>query len=264
MSSSIVPLSISERQIFRIDDVQQTIKDNLLGAFDVNKIQAAFDILFGLISEQQGEIDKLNKDVPRIRERTDTLETTVEYNEKEQQVINGDQSSEITQMKKQIEVLKKSLSDINEGKPVKSRAAVEMELMASSDKENMEFPSADKNEYERYLQSKRHSLDSIESRPDLGNNINELGENLREFTTDIAEYYDSIEVVLNENLNENKNENKNENENGLGVSSEYVSALSALSISGDTIDSQPININWDGRKGSSAVSLSAVSLSQSR
>jgi hypothetical protein len=275
--SSIVPLSRSERgeSLSRIDDVQQTIKENLLGAFDVNKIQAAFDILFGIISAQQGEIDKLNKDVKKDRERTDTLETaikynegTVQYNEKEQQVINADQSLEISQMKKQMEALKKSLSDTNErvveikeGNYItgKSRAAVETELMAASDKENMEFPSADdqdKNplfsnnklsQYERNLQSKRHSLDSNDSRPISVNNIKVLGENLREFTTDIAEYYDSIEVILNENLIENGNEN------GVGVS---LDCVSALSNSDDDVDSQPLNHNFDGIKGSPAVSSS--------
>jgi hypothetical protein len=50
-------------QIEPIGDIQQSIRDNLFGAFDVNKLQAAFDILFGIIAKQQNEIDKFNNEL---------------------------------------------------------------------------------------------------------------------------------------------------------------------------------------------------------
>jgi hypothetical protein len=230
--SSIVPLSHSERgeSLSRIGDVQQTVKENLLGAFDVTKIQAAFDILFGIISVQQSEIDKfndklneLNKEIPPIRVKTDDLEVSFKYNEKEQRTINADQGLDIHVMKKQIEILKQNLSDTNEKVveikegsyvPVQSRAAAENEKMASSGKPDMDTPSfgdqdktpiSDSNEPSERIRAtlKRHSLKNSEpSTPASMNDVNELGENLREFTTDIAAYYDSIESVLNEDAAE--------------------------------------------------------------
>lgn len=227
--SSIVPFSHSDRggSLSRIDDVQQTVKENLLGAFDVTKIQAAFDILFGIISVQQSEIDKfneklneLNNEIPPIRVKTDDLEVNFKYNEKEQRTINADQGLDIHMMKKQIEVLKQNLSDTNEKiaeikegnyVPVQSHTQAENEKMASSDKQDIDTPSVgdqDKtpisfsNEPSERIRAtlKRHSLKNSEASTSVS--INELGENLREFTTDIAAYYDSIESVLNEDAAE--------------------------------------------------------------
>ena len=57
-SSEICTLSIND-SVSRIGGFQQSIKENVFGTFDVNKLHAAFDVLFSLIRTQQEQIDKI-------------------------------------------------------------------------------------------------------------------------------------------------------------------------------------------------------------
>ena len=67
-SSEICTVSISD-SVSRIGGFQQSIKDNVFGTFDVNKLHAAFDVLFGLIRTQQEQIDRITEKQSAIEEK---------------------------------------------------------------------------------------------------------------------------------------------------------------------------------------------------
>lgn len=226
--SSIVPLSRGD-SISRIGDVQQSIRENLFGAFDVTKLQAAFDILFGIISVQQTEIDKLNKEVLPIKEKQNSMERTIQYNDNEQQATIADHSLVLSKMAKQIESLKRNLSDVvksTDGDDDKDIAAALEDLnnlpdlqlperSKLSDTDQMESsiafpldldnqdknPLSPSNEPSELHDSNLHELS--DSRSISPENSEKIQENLQEFTDDIAKYYDSITTHISEDDEEN-------------------------------------------------------------
>lgn len=67
--SEVTAISRNESQS-KILDFQQTIRENLLETFDVSKLHSAFDIMMGIIGEQQREISRVSKLLVLIDERT--------------------------------------------------------------------------------------------------------------------------------------------------------------------------------------------------
>ena len=118
-------------QLSRMSDSQQAIKGNLIETFDVSKLNAAFDIMFELITVQQKDMCKVNKRLSLVEEKQsdyEGLSSTVHTNKEKQDIVNADMLSAIAQMMMQIEKLSK-FNDLNTAHLAKMDSALHVASM---------------------------------------------------------------------------------------------------------------------------------------
>ena len=129
----------SPEHLSRMIDSQQAIKGKLINTFDASKLNDAFDIMFGLITAQQKEINKVIKAISLIEAKQDDYDhlfATVNEKEQKQDTVNADMLSALSKMMTQVEKLNK-INDSNPGHLDQKSADVDKEISNMKKPQNL-------------------------------------------------------------------------------------------------------------------------------